>query len=337
MKKLFLGRKNKIILIAAVVFILAAAASWTMAKSNTRLLQPASTSSIPNIDVEWSKAVLDVSNMSCGGCIDTIKKSVAAIPGTGTVNVDLTSASAEVLYDADRLTEPDRIAKAITDGGYPAKIQRLVSSRQFKQEMTAAAEKAKASIASVGRIDIPRDDYEIELGHARSRYEKIYGPDTFNTSQGLQLLQRIQTQIALRLVDEAIKFQEVDRAGYTLQNSKVDNAMLEYMKEKNTTLKEFEKSLEANGYPFAYFKRKFGQRVRLQDYLEEKVLADSLDPDDRQQRYGNWLANARTLAKVVYYDKAIEALVKSGSGGGCGGGGGGGCSSGGGSCSVSSR
>ena len=93
------------------------------------------------------------------------------------------------------------------------------------------------------------------------------------------------------------------------------------------TLEQLKRNLEDNGYPFDYFRRKFGQRIRLQDYLEEKVLSDSVDPDQRQQRYGNWLTNARTLAKVVYYDKKIESLVKAGSGSSCGGGG----------CSVSSR
>ena len=333
MKKFFLGSKNRMILLAVVAFVLTAATSWTMAKSNGN---PSQTAQRSNADAEptvlaqnlkWSKAILTVSNMSCGGCIDTIKKSVAALPGTGNVNVDLGSSTAEALYDANILTDPQTIAQAITDGGYPAKIQQLVPSQQLKKEIIEAADKAKANIAKVGRIDIPRKDYEIELAHARSRYEHVYGPDTFTTEQGKQLLQRIETQIAVRLFDEAIKFQEVDRAGYTVEKDRIVSALQDYTKQKNMTLEQLKRNLEDNGYPFDYFKRKFDRRIRLQDYLEEKVLSDSVDPDQRQQRYGNWLTNARTLAKVVYYDKKIESLVKAGSGSSCGGGG----------CSVSSR
>lgn len=331
MKKFSIGNKQRILLFIAGVGFLAAA-SWTLAKSNTAPAQPSSDfgaaveSTDSEADLRWSKAILSVSNMTCGGCIATIKQSVAGVEGTGNVNVDLVSSTAEVLYDANIVTDPQVIADAIKDGGYPAKIQRLVATQQYRREIIEATENAKIDIAKVGRIKIAREDFEIELNHARTRYQKIYGADTFTTPQGKQLLQRIQTQIALRLVDEAIKYQEVDKAGYTLQVGRIDNALSDYTKEKNITLDQLKSDLEANGYPFEHFKKKFGQRVKLQRYLEEEILSSSIDPDDRQQRYGNWLSNARSLAKVVYYDKSIEALVKSGNGGGCSGGGSGGCS-----------
>lgn len=321
MKKLIQGNKQLIIVLIAVAAIFGLAASWTLAKSNGSF--PFTS---PGGSVEWSKAVFSVSNLSCGGCIDTIKKSVATLRGTGEVSVDLTSATAEVLFDADRVKDPQTIAQVITDGGYPAKVQGVMTPQQLNRELTQAAEASKRHIATVGQLDVPRKDFEIELSHARARYEQIYGTDTFSTSQGKQLLQRIESQIALRLVDEAVKLQEVDRAGYVLPAGKVDQALKAFVKEKNTTVDDLKREMVSTGYPFDYFKQKFEDRVKLQNYLEKIVLADSTDPEDRQQRYSNWLANARTLAKVVYYDKNLEALVRAGSGGGCGGGGSGGCS-----------
>jgi hypothetical protein len=100
----------------------------------------------------------------------------------------------------------------------------------------------------------------------------------------------------------------------------MEQALAAFVGERKTSLEELKRNMASSDYPFKYFMRKFEQRVKLQDYLEQVVLADSLDPADRRQRYGNWLTNARTLAKVVYYDKNLEALIKAGSG--CGGGGG---------------
>lgn len=332
MKNLLWGSKHRIIICIAVAGFLAAAASWTLAKSN--IAQPQSTGQSiaatgptgSDAEVGWSKAILTVSNMSCGGCIGTIKKSVAGLQGTGNVDVDLASSTAQVLYNGNIVTEPQIIADAITDGGYPAKIQQLISAQQLKLETIEVSKHAKSDIAKVGRANISRKDFEIELDHARSRYQKIYGADTFSTPKGRQLLQRIQTQIALRLVDDAIKYQEVDKAGYTIRDDKIKDALSKYVKEKNITLDQLKSDLDANGYPFDHFKKKFSQRVKLQTYLEEEILSGSIDPDDRQQRYGNWLANARALTQVVYYDKEIETLVKSGSGSGCSGSGNGGCS-----------
>lgn len=332
MNKFLFRNKHRIILCITVAGFLATAASWTLAKSNTAPPQPLKVvgtdggSADSEADLRWSKVILSVSNMTCGGCIATIKQSVAGVKGTGSVQVDLASATAEVLYDGNIISDPQVIANAIKDGGYPAKIQRRITSRQYRREMIEVTENAKINIAKVGRINIARKDFEIELDHARSRYQKIYGADTFSTPQGKQLLQQIQTQITRRLVDEAIKNQEVDKAGFTIKDGSIDQALLEYTNAKNITLDQLKSDLEANGYPFDHFKKKFGQRVKLQRYLEEEILTGSIDPDDSRQRYGNWLSNARSLAKVVYYDKSLEALAKSGSGGGCSGGGSGGCS-----------
>ncbi len=275
--------------------------------------------------------------MSCGGCVENIKACLAPLPGIGTISVNVASGSAEVYFDSNRLTEAQKIADAITGIGYPAKIERLLSANQVRQELTLATNRARKHIASVGNLEIARKDYDIELSHARNRYEQLYGVDTFTKPQGAQLFQRIKVQIAQRLIDEGIKLQEVDRAGYSVPSTKVEAALTEYIQQREITIDQLKSNMQANDYPFNHFQKKLTQRVRLQSYLDEKILAKSIDPDDRQQRYANWLANARTLAKVVYYDKDLEALVKAGGDGmSCSGSGGGAsCSGNSGSCSGS--
>lgn len=330
---------NTRFLIAIVILsvvLLASAASWTLAKSKGADRQATAKSDMTLLrtdnaapPVGYSKAELAVSNLSCGGCIETIKTSLKPLPGVGNVTVDIATGSADVYYDAGRIKNPERITKAITDAGYPARIVRIVSAEQVSKALELAAAKAKSAIASVGEREIPLQDYLAELSHARSRYESIYGPDVFSDTRGGQVLAQVKAQIATRLVSEQIKLQEVDRSGYQVPVQRVEQAMQAFLNERDTNMTDFQKDLKANGYDVNYFKKKFAQRVRLQSYLDERILSGSIDPDDRQLRYTSWLANARALAKVVYYDKEIESLVQSaGSGGGCGGSScsGGGCS-----------
>ncbi len=326
-----------------VGFTLITAVTWTSARSIhtaptvSQAAQPAGVSTPAAVKSTWSKAILSVTNMSCGGCVENIKACLAPLPGIGTISVDVASGSAEVYFDSNRLTEVQKIADAITGIGYPAKLERLLSANQVRQELTLTTNRAENHIASVGNLEIARKDYNIELNHARNRYEQLYGVETFTKPKGALVLQRIKVQIAQRLIDEGIKFQEVERAGYSVPSAKVEAALAEYIQQREISIDQLQSDMQANDYPFNHFQKKFTQRVRLQSYLDEKILAKSIDTDDRQQRYANWLANARTLAKVVYYDKDLEALVKAGGGGvSCSGSGGGAsCSGNGKVCSAS--
>ena len=103
--------------------------------------------------------------------------------------------------------------------------------------------------------------------------------------------------------------------------------MADYLAQRQLSLEQFKTDLQASNYTFDYFKKKFAQRVQVQSYIEDRVLADSTDAQDRQQRYNSWISNATALSKVVYYDKTIEDLIKASAGSGCGGG----------SCSVAAK
>lgn len=253
-----------------------------------------------------SSALLKVDNLSCGGCIETIKKALIPLPGVAGVDVNLGAGTASVQFDADKLADPETIANAITQSGYPARLQKVLSPEMVRQEQAAANARSREFIAAVGKIEISRISFDTELNHARSRYESIYGADLFSGERGNQLLKRLKYQIAGRLVEEAIKMQEVDRTGIVVQPERLDAAMAELASSKGKTVNQLEKELESNGYPAAYFKKRLANQLRLEAYLEEHILSGLTDPSDRQQRYSDWLNNARLLTKVVYYDKSLE-------------------------------
>ncbi len=60
---------------------------------------------------------LNVSGMSCMGCVNSVKNLVGALPGVSGVQVDLASGRVEVAHDS-ALASPEAIRAAIDGGGY---------------------------------------------------------------------------------------------------------------------------------------------------------------------------------------------------------------------------
>ena len=60
---------------------------------------------------------LNVSGMTCMGCVNSVKNLVGALPGVAEVRVDLASGRVDVTHDPARAT-PEAIRAAIDGGGY---------------------------------------------------------------------------------------------------------------------------------------------------------------------------------------------------------------------------
>jgi copper chaperone CopZ len=281
-------------------------------------IKQASNAVIP-AGVNSSKAVLDVQGMSCSGCINEIKSSLAGIEGTGNVLVDLSSGRVEVYYDRAKLKDVGQIASAITAVGYPATLKRTLTSAELEKENSFLDSRSKLYIAAVGNWEISRDDYETELFHVKIRYESTYGMDVFNGNRGDALLQRLKSQVVSRLLTEGIQMQEIRRTGFKLPPETVQLELDEFLKKKGMTLDKFKQALDESGYEYAYFIKKFENQITINRYVEEKVFTGISNDRDKRQQYSDWFNNARLLAEVVYYDRQIEAVVKNNSGGsGCG-------------------
>ncbi len=265
-----------------------------------------------------SKVILRVDGMSCSGCIYTIKSSLAGFKGVRDILVKLSAGQIEVYYDNGALKDVGSIADAITASGYPAKVIAVLSSDQIRKERKQAAARSLSYIASVGEWDISRDDFNIELKHAKSRYAQIYDDGIFNSNQGKVLIDNLKAQIVSRLINEGIQMQEIRRAGFTVDTAAIDAEFQKFLNQKGIKLKKFKADLEENGYTFDYFKKKFENRVLINKYLDDKILDGATNKFEKQRRYTSWFNNAMILAKVVYYDKELEGLIQTrAAGGGC--------------------
>ena len=61
---------------------------------------------------------LKIGGMSCMGCVNSVKRLLAPLPGVTRVEVDLAGGSAEIDYDPAQV-DPAVLRRTISDGGYP--------------------------------------------------------------------------------------------------------------------------------------------------------------------------------------------------------------------------
>ena len=266
-----------------------------------------------------AKAVLDVQGMSCSGCIYQIKSGLADINGINDVLVDLNSGRVEVFYDSTQVKDLEKIASAITAVGYPATLKQTMTGTEIDRENNLFAARSKLYIAAVGEWEISREDFNNEISHAKNRYKKVYGQTVFTSDQGDTLLQRLQSQVASNLISEGIQMQEIGRAGFRLPKQTVEQEFDKFLAMKGMSRAQFKQALRDANYDYDYFIKKFENRLTIDRYLDEIVLSGLTNDLEKRQQYGNWYNNAQLLAKVVYYDKNLENIVKNSSaGGGCG-------------------
>ena len=60
---------------------------------------------------------LDVSGMTCMGCVASVKRVLSALPGVGQVDVVLETGKVSVNYDASQ-AQPAQFKQVIQDAGY---------------------------------------------------------------------------------------------------------------------------------------------------------------------------------------------------------------------------
>lgn len=144
-----------------------------------------------------AKVVFQVDNMSCSGCIATIKSSLAGYAGIQDIIVDIAGGLTEVYYDSRKIKDINPLASSITASGYPARVSRILTAEQISKEEAIAASRVKFYIASVSGWDISRSDFNMELAFAKNRYEQAYGQNVFASDQGKTLLDSLKVQVLL--------------------------------------------------------------------------------------------------------------------------------------------
>ena len=99
---------------------------------------------------QWMAAEFSVSGMTCGGCVYTIGQSLKPVKGVQSFDVDLHGQKVLTIYDASQIGDPQLIARAISDSGYPATFTRQVPLKMASTPDTGANEKKRSNNGSTG-------------------------------------------------------------------------------------------------------------------------------------------------------------------------------------------
>ena len=268
------------------------------------------TASPSNINADLSKAVLNVKGISCSSCIQEIKNALSNIQGIEEILVDISRSTAQVYYHSKILKKPDRLAQAVTSRGYPATLIKTYTTEDLRKEEAVATARSRYYIASVGGWDIARSDLDIQLEHAKKRYEKTYGDNLFSTARGKSLMDNLRAQIVSRLIDEGVMMQEITKAGYKVPAAIVEDELKKVIQQSGKGLEEFKTALYENGMTFDYFKKNLETQVLIRRYVDERILSGASSDVERQTLLTSWFNNGKILAEVFYYDKDLERLVQ---------------------------
>ena len=91
-----------------------------MKKSLSALALIMSVMTAPAVFATERTVTFAIDNMTCASCPYIVKTSMAAVPGVSTVAVSFEAKTATVTFD-DAKTNPDAIATASMNAGYPAR------------------------------------------------------------------------------------------------------------------------------------------------------------------------------------------------------------------------
>ena len=289
-------------LVALLVF---GVAFNTIRNRGERSITDYEASSDPNL----TKAVYTVGGLSCSSCIETIQSALGKIRGVEKVLVDLSRGKTQVYYNAGKIGDPELLAREITQSGYPAAVEKVVSPDELVWERQVAQRKSEAYVVGVGAWDVPREDFEIELEAAMHQYRTLYGQQVLEGREGRALVEDLKVQCLNRLISEAVMLQEVSRAGYDSRKD-MDYELQAYLERNDLDLDGLRNQLNEFGYSLSYFRKKFENQVVIQEFLDEKVLVSASSSIETPRLYDEWYRNAQTLTEVVYYDSELEELVE---------------------------
>jgi copper chaperone len=118
-------RKKTLIILAlatASLFLMAAismadgACPYTAAKKTTE-----TTAQTVSAKAEGETITLNVSNMTCGACVNHVTKALSGVEGVKEVSVNLEKGMAEVVCEPGKV-KGEMLAETVTKAGYPAKL-----------------------------------------------------------------------------------------------------------------------------------------------------------------------------------------------------------------------
>src|SRR5690349_2254413 len=90
-----------------------------------------------------TEATFDVAGMDCASCVSHVEKAIGKVGGVQACQVNLARGRAVVQFDPEK-TNPNQIANAISESGYPASTEASAGSEAAGEEQRLNRQRAEA-------------------------------------------------------------------------------------------------------------------------------------------------------------------------------------------------
>jgi copper chaperone CopZ len=254
-------------------------------------------------------AELNVTNLSCGSCVNNIQQALAKVDGVGTADISVTNGRGQVTYDPTR-TSSAAIVKAVTDAGYPSTVRIDLSADDYQKLQSESEQLSAAYVARIGSRLLSRDDFSQAL-RLRRTADLGGSNSSFDSPQ-------LQAQVWKELKEREILLAAADVNKIVVQDEEV-NLEIERIKGSNP---DFEKTVKSRfGSPEQFF-TKVKENMIINRNIDLNVIAGVQTDRDKQLRFTEWYNDTLQKTDVLIFDPAIKQAEASGSsscGGSCGG------------------
>ena len=172
----------------------------------------------------------------------------------------------------------------------------------------------------VGKVNgegITREEFSRNVERSRKFYENRYGQGIFEGEGGKGNLNRLKTEVLDEMISEKILLQEAKIAGYaSAPDGEIEKKLEALKKQFSLADADFKKM----GRDIKDLKVEMEKEWIISQFIQKAVLKGNLRNPD--QIFDQWLAQAKTRAKIETYEKlepvttAKASCCKSGCGGG---------------------
>ncbi len=204
-----------------------------------------------------------VVQMTCPGCIVTVKEAVEKVPGIVSTDVSLAGQEAVVRFMSKR-TSPDKIKEAIKGAGYPTKVDGVFTSGTPGPQ--------DQLIATVNGRPVFKADLTTAINQGTEKGKDSDVAAAFYSAAGKEIL--LQAANAKTVV---VQPQEVADEAEVLR------------KTSNLSKEDFLAKTGKDYGSLEQFYKMVAQRIGLRKLFDEHVLAGIKDPKERERRAIEWL------------------------------------------------
>ena len=248
-----------------------------------------------------------VEKLTCGACVANISTALAEVAGVESVEVSVTTGRSQVLFNPS-LVDAEKIAKVVTDSGYPATVTRQLSNQQYQAIQNEEATLAEIYVAKIGDRLVGRDEFDQLVNQ-----KLIAG--------GLQERPEMRTQIASQTW-KSLK-QRFLLLGAAEKNQVVvpDGEVELKIKQLRQQMPNFDAYVKSGFASADDFSRQIKEDMIINKNIQDNVLAGVINPSQRQAQFNQWFQDLISNSPVTIYDASLKqatgATGSCGSGGGC--------------------